>query len=74
MATYVWCELICDRCNEGLAGQWESGRYIPRAQLKAEAEMRGAFFSGDEVFCRQCHQAEQRITHCQQQEAAGHEQ
>lgn len=55
MATYVWCELVCDHCSGAICGQWTSGQKIPRRELQEDARMKGAVFSGDDVFCCEDH-------------------
>lgn len=51
MATYVWCELVCDHCSNAVAGQFTSGSTLPRKALKIEAVRTGAVFVGDKVYC-----------------------
>lgn len=51
MATYVWCELVCEHCSLSIYGQFSTDDRIPRKSLKEEAKRTGAVFSGDDVFC-----------------------
>lgn len=54
MATYVWCELVCNHCSDSLAGEFTTGS-IPRAALKKQAKAGGAVFSYGEVYCSEEH-------------------
>jgi hypothetical protein len=58
MATYVWCELVCDHCSQHIVGQFSTGSHIPRAVLKEEAATKGAVFAGNDVFCCEAHRLE----------------
>lgn len=50
MATYVWCELVCEHCSLAICGEFSKGYRIPRKSLKKAASEAGAVFAFDDVF------------------------
>ena len=54
MRTSIWCEIVCDRCADTVAGRYVTGS-IPRKSMKDEAIGRGYWFVRGSTFCsRKC--------------------
>lgn len=49
MASFVWCELVCEVCSKTSEGQFTSGQTVPRVALKRAAK--GWLCWGDKTFC-----------------------
>jgi hypothetical protein len=51
MSTPVWCEFSCDECSRVSPGRWASGDYVPRIELKQDAERAGWIFDKGQSYC-----------------------
>lgn len=51
----VWCELSCDQCARSSPGLWAQGDFVPREQLKINAEADGfTFLPNGDCYCKAC--------------------
>lgn len=50
MGVYVWCEIVCARCNAHLVGRFTTGA-LPRRALMKEVKLAGYPINEQNVFC-----------------------